>query len=236
MEWWNAAFDHLCRFVYIVWTEFGWPHAALIIVFIVVKVFSVEIKIILKRINKLGPWAEFQPMTETKQPTVSPSEQEAGEGLDGKAMPQGSGLTLNLPAIPFPQSLSDIRASVINEISSLGEQDVRNYLIEHLSFWRVTADFEYISGVIYGGQLGFLRLLAERGVAGASVMEARGQWASFQPTIKPNFDGWSAEQYLNFLVLKGLVLFAGDMYYITPKGRELISWMSMYGRLLVRAL
>lgn len=230
-----SVWDLFCRFVYEAWTGFGWPHAALFIVIIVVKFFSAELKLTLQRINKLGQWAEFQPMTENSQPSVNPPAQEQGgrEGAENSAIPLAS---YNLPSIQFPDSMALSKKTVISEIDSMDEHAAKSYLIEHLAFWRVTAEFEYINGVIFGGQLGFLRGLGEKGVFGTSLAEARNLWANFQPTLKPNFEGWSVEHYLNFLTEKGLMTLDGETYHITLKGREFISWMIRYGRPFNRAM
>lgn len=238
MDWLASAWDFLCRFIYEAWSGFGWPHAALLIVIIVVRCFSAELKMALQRINKLGQWAEFQPMSEATQPNITTSEQEHesnGERLASETVTY-VGVASNLPFIPFPESMSSAKQSLIFEIAALGEQDAKAYLIDNLAYCRVTADFEYISGVIYGGQLTFLKALNDKGAFGTSLFDARNLWVNFQATIKPNFDGWAVEQYLNFLIVKGLSVFNGDTYYITPKGRELISWMIHYGRPLQRAL
>lgn len=235
MDWLLFVWDVVCKFTYQAWAGFGWPHAAMCIVLIVVKRFSSELKQALQRINKLGQWAEFQPMVEVRQPSVPVNPDLVSTAGEGKAV-INTEVQFNLPVISFPESMAAAKQSVTAEINSLDEQSAKLYLIEHVAFWRVIADFEYISGAIYGGQLGFLRGLSEKGQFGTSLNEARGLWNNFQPTLKPNFEGWSVEQYLNFLTLKGLMVLNGDTYHITQKGREFISWMTQYGRPLHKAM
>ncbi|MDR7109240.1 hypothetical protein [Pseudomonas frederiksbergensis] len=208
-----ATWNWFERLFVALWSGLGWPQAVLIMFCIAVVYFKAEIRNILPRIKSIGADG-FE--LESPQPQIQPSVKQG----ELKAIPAGE----------FPHSFEIVSELVKKQIEEMSEKDALLFLLSDDVSWRVLWYFENIYSFIFGGQIKFLALLNQRGVAGVSLSEATREWEVHKENNKPQMDDWEMQPYLNFLVVKELIVIAGEEIKITITGKEFLMWMTKYGR------
>ncbi|WP_143518891.1 hypothetical protein [Pseudomonas fragi] len=195
------------------WTGLGWPHSALIIFLIAVYFFKNEIKNVIPRIKRFGTnGLELESPPPQIQPSVSPGElKEFSEG-------------------EFPHSYGIVLGLVTKQLEEKNDQDKFKFLLSDDVRWRVLWYFENIYSFIFGGQIRFLELLNQRGMNGVSLSEAQQKWEEYKEINKPHMDDWEMQPYLDFLIVKELIVVEGEGFKITITGNEFLVWMAKNGR------
>jgi hypothetical protein len=95
-------------------------------------------------------------------------------------------------------------------------------LTRYLAVVGMTADFENIEGLMWGSQVDILTTLNPLSVAdGAKLLPHYEAAAARYSTV---FASYPFEQYMDFLVKRGLVTREGDSFAITEKGRAFLMW------------
>ncbi|MGV2834647.1 winged helix-turn-helix domain-containing protein [Pseudomonas shirazensis] len=214
------------------WNGFGWPHVALFMSLIFLIMFRKKIGALIDRLSKLSPsGAEFgnSPVPEDLQAPISKKDparvvEQNKDSIESEtASVQAQGIPL--PPYSVANSMAVAREFVENEISTVDQADQHEYLVSRLSFMRVLWNFEYIYSMIFGGQIALLKHLNHRIINGVAKAEVETLWAEHQAKWAPQMNHWQLDQYINFLVVQGLILTDGESFAITAKGRELLVWM-----------
>jgi hypothetical protein len=205
-EWFERLFVGL-------WSGLGWPHAALIMFLITVYFFKNEIKNVISRIKKVSTDG-FE--LESPLPQIQPS---VNQG-ELKIVSDGE----------FPHSCGIVLDIVKKQIEGKSDQDALSFLLSDDVGWRVLWYFENIYSFIFGGQIKFLELLNQRGVTGVSLAEAKREWEVHKENNKPHMDEWEMQPYLNFLIVKELIVIDDEEIKITITGKEFLIWMTKNGR------
>ncbi|WP_152031552.1 hypothetical protein [Pseudomonas putida] len=195
------------------WSGLGWPHAVLIMFFIVICSFKAELKSVIPRIKKVGADG-FE--VDSIPPTQS---------VEAPREPQKSP-----PIADFPSASQVVADFLDREMEGIAETERAEYLRRDSIGWRVVCYFENTYSQIFGGQIQLLKLLNERGDTGLSMEDVSREWDGYKERFKPNLDGWALEPFLGFLSARHLVNNDGVKLTITPIGREFIVWMAKFGR------
>lgn len=195
------------------WTGLGWPHSTFMMFLLAVYLFKNEIKNVIPRITKFGASGlELESPPPQTQPSVN-----AGELKESSVG-------------EFPHSYGIVLAVVTKKLEEINDQERFNYLLSDDVRWRVLWYFENIYSFIFGGQIRFLELLNQRGMTGVSSSEAKQKWEEYKEINKPHMDDWEMQPYLNFLIVKELIVVEGEWFKITTTGNEFLVWMAKNGR------
>lgn len=214
------------------WTGFGWPQVALFVSLIFIIMFRKKIGALIDRLSKLSPsGAEFgnSPVPEDLQDPISKEDparvaEGKNESIESETAPvQAQGIPL--PPYSVANSMAVAREFVESEISTVDQADQHEYLVSRLSFMRVLWNFESIYSMIFGGQIALLKHLNHRIVNGVAKAEVETLWAEHKAKWAPQMNHWQLNQYINYLVIQGLILTDGETFAITAKGREFLVWM-----------
>ena len=237
-----GVWESIRSFVFLAWTEFKWPHAALIICYFLISNFRSEFRAAIGRLNKLGPTGvEFGP---------APAPEEMQGDRDLSIQPVGTAsdvpmiecpTTANdhsptrkpvmpLPPYAVPQSLADTQSNIRSEIEDMEPQEAIEYLVSRLAMMRVLYDFETIYSSIFGGQIKFLNYLNQRLVTGCAVSEVEAYWEAHKLQFAPHMDAWTMDNYLEFLRFRGLIKSDGSAIFLTIKGHEFLVWLLQSGK------
>lgn len=206
-----AAWEWVERFIAALWSGLSWPHAVLIMFFFVFFCFKSEIKGVIPRIKKFGKDG-FEVDVPPTQPSIKVGE------------------IKNPPTGQFPHTFSIIIELVSKQIEGKDSSDAVQYLLSDNTDWRVLWYFENIYSYIFGGQILLLEVLNQRGGVGVSMEEANREWQGHKERNKPHMDDWEMQPYLNFLIVKDLIVMSETDIKITLTGKEFLMWMTKYGR------
>jgi hypothetical protein len=231
-----GAWESIKSFVFIVWTEFKWPHAALVVCYIVISNFRGELRAAIGRLNKLGPTgAEFGP-------APTPEELQGDRELSGETVGAATSLppvgyesrttkvVIPLPPYAIPQSLADAQSNIRSEVDGMQSLEVFDYLVTRLAMMRVLYDFENTYSLIFGGQIKFLNYMNQRLATGCVVAEVEAFWAAHKIQFAPHMDAWTMDNYLEFLRYRGLIRTDGSVFFLTVKGHEFLVWLLQSGK------
>ncbi|MCU7247963.1 winged helix-turn-helix domain-containing protein [Pseudomonas koreensis] len=231
MDAWNGFWGWLVSLINGAWVGFQWPHAALLITWIVIANFKEQLATTIGRVNEVGPVKLFNPPAPSQ---VEPAGTNVlGAGVDAETIetPASTGNRgIPLPPIVFPHTMSVARRNLDLEVDGIQGSELTEYLKSRLSFVRALLDFEWIYLMIFGGQIEFLTFLNQKVGLICSREEAAGLWDIHKAKFEGKLDAWSMDQYINFLFLKELVQQDGQNYMITAKGREFLMWMIQASR------
>lgn len=227
-----------------VWAGLQWPHAVLIITIIFFMQCNKEFKSLVGRMLEVGPTgAKFHPVapSQSAQPSLAPTAApaaldvpinpnglHAGSGWSETRLPD-NGIPLPNPIV-FPLQMKIYEDGVRHEIQGKSDKDALAYLIPRYAIYRVLFDFEEAYSLMFGGQIRFLHQLNQRLYGGFSQLEIKNMWEAHQSQFKPTFDQWTSDMYLNYLRMKGLIVDMNGSVFLTPRGKEFISWMIQYSR------
>ena len=108
--------------------------------------------------------------------------------------------------------------------------DTVKVLIRHLAATQLALDFEQIYNLIFGGQIFLLKKLNEVTALGIEEVWIGGHFSNIQKMFPDNFNTWTLDQYLSFLINRRLIIKRNDSYLITTRGVEFLVWMTKTGR------
>lgn len=214
------------------WLGLNWPHAVLIIFIVAVVYFKLEMKALIERILEFGPGGiKLQPPA-LQSARVDIAVVASAEVVTPLASPAVA-IIAEIPTRPiivFPQELQKNNQSLMLDISGLGDADAKNYLLNSLAFARCMLEFESCYSLIFGGQIRILQILNQRIGQVLSVQDGNMYWATHQAQHKPVLDLWSADQYLYYLTVRGLVIKEPNLIRLSTKGAEFVLWLTHFGR------
>lgn len=231
-----GAWESIKSLVFIAWTEFKWPHAALIVCYVFIANFRTELRAAIGRLNKLGPTGvEFGP---------APTPEELQGERELAAQPVGvvtslpsvkseytaTKVVIPLPPYAMPQSLLEAQTNIRSEIDGMQPHELVEYLVTRLAMMRVLYDFETIYSLIFGGQIKFLNFMNQRLASGCAVSEVEVFWAAHKVQFAPHMDAWTVDNYLEFLKHRGLIRVDGSVVFLTVKGHEFLVWLLQSGK------
>lgn len=107
------------------------------------------------------------------------------------------------------------------ETKKLGE-DVEKLKTELVNT-QIFLDFERIYRVIFGSQVNLLKRLRSISLLGELNRDTIFFFVVNQ-RIFPVFSSWTFDQYLNFLLVNGLIYFNNERYFITDKGQAFLAY------------
>ena len=234
-----SMWDWFERLVSSFWGGLGWPHAVLIIFLFAIGCYRQEFKALIERILEFGPGgiklqapvfqASRVERTETSVVTVevSPPNIESPPGIRNKGIPLP-------PTIVFPEQMRLSQEGISKEVSEMTDSEAKTYLIPMLAMARSMFEFENCYSCIFGGQIRLLQIINQRPGKSLSMQEVYSYWTTHQEQTKPVLNLWTADQYLNYLIQKGLLFRGADAIQLTTKGTEFVLWLTHYGRPLDR--
>jgi len=237
-----GAWESIKSFIYLAWTAFKWPHAALIISYFLISNFKAEFRGAIGRLNKLGPaGVEFGPvpapeeMQGDRDLVIKPVGVSTGTLVDDPSTEESKKTPTKKLVIPLPpygvtQCLVDTKSNILSEIEGMQPVEVTEYLISRLAMMRVLYDFETIYSSIFGGQIKFLNYLNQRLATGCAMSEVEAYWETHKLQFAPHMDAWTVDNYLEFLRFRGLIRSVGSAIFLTTKGHEFLVWLMQSGK------
>jgi len=231
-----GLWESIKSFLYLAWTGFKWPHAALVVTYFLISNFKNEFRAAIGRLNKLGPkGAEFGP---PPSPEEMQGEREISTPSIGVASSTPSievestntKVVIPLPPYAVPQSLANAQSNIRSEVEGMHPSETTEYLVTRLAMMRVLYDFETIYSLIFGGQIKFLNYLNQRLATGCAMSEAETFWKEHKLLFSPHMDSWTMDNYLEFLRYRGLIKTDGSVIFITVKGNEFLVWLLQSGK------
>ncbi|MEE3626793.1 hypothetical protein UCD39_22915 [Nitrospirillum sp. BR 11752] len=118
-----------------------------------------------------------------------------------------------------------IKSEIDSKSISSNTDEKIDYLVTHLAILRVISEFSNIFSVIFSSQISAMREMRVRGFLDkSSVMEFFNAAKAKYPEVYSNysFDNWAS-----FLINKGLVHSANDIFSITDLGREFLRYVDI---------
>lgn len=213
----SQAWTWFENLVFLFWSGLGWPHTTLIICFMGLCFFRVELRDVISRIKSVGT-----------------------TGFEVRAKPQKTqgvapDLVVAQPSnVDFPYVFGLMLESVDKDISNISSEDVLEALRQNGAFWRTVYVFENIYSFIFGGQLGLLWMLNQLGDNGMPMADVEREWVAYKERFKPHLDSWEMGPFLKFLYVNELAEERDGVLRITIKGKEFLVWMTKTGRSSVR--
>lgn len=205
------------NFISLFWNGLGWPQTTLIVFFVGLYCFKVELKDIIPRIKSIG-----------------------ASGFEVSAKPQkAQGVvqelnTAQLGNVDFPCVFGSMLESVNREILNVPEEGVVDFLRYNNAIWRTMYVFENIYSFIFGGQISLLWMLNPLGDNGMPMADVEREWSLYKERFKPHLDAWDMGPFLQFLYNNELAAESEGVLRVTPKGKEFLVWMTKTGRPSVR--
>ncbi|SIR97627.1 hypothetical protein [Pseudomonas putida] len=205
-EWIELLFSGL-------WTGLEWPHAVLIMFCTGIWYFNAEIKGVIPRIKRIGTDGfEVEPQSVPVQPSVKAED-------------------VRSPIIgDFPHTLGVSLGIVRKQFEGKSDSDAVEMLIHDDASWRVLWCFENIYSYIFGGQIKLLEMLNQRAVVGVPLSEVKREWDAHKELNKPQLDQLDMDGYIEFLIVKELIVRSDADLKITITGKEFLIWMTRFGR------
>lgn len=231
------------KLVSAVWSGLEWPHAAILIFSLLLINYKSEIGAFIQRVEEVGPGGfkagKLVPPVSASQAETIPGH----DGAEGSSAVQEAASTEVAPSVPhiprvplppiyFPAQMNQVRHWIVEELERVPEAEKTDYLLDHLSYCRVWADFESLYSTAFGGQLNLLSEINLNFANGMPLVVVENLWKSHQAKLKPALDDWTLDQY-TYLLKSRFVITENEGYLsITPKGREFLAWMSASGKTL----
>lgn len=104
------------------------------------------------------------------------------------------------------------------------------YLINQLAIHVVIGEFEKTYNLIFGSQIFLLKRLNEMSDQGRTEEYIRDYFEHIKTLFPKEFDAWTMEQYLEFMLDRCLIYKQNSTYRITDIGIEYLLWMTRNGR------
>jgi len=129
--------------------------------------------------------------------------------------------------------LREIEGHIKTDLSERGldtDGDTIKVLIKHLAATRALLEFEQIHNLIFGSQIFLLKKLNEVAGQGKPTEFVKTHFEHVKGLFSEQLGGWSLEQYLAFLLGRGLITTQGNIFHITNLGVEYLTWMIRTGK------
>ena len=118
-----------------------------------------------------------------------------------------------------------------NRVDEPGERE--RVLVRHLAAVIIYSRFERTYTLIFGSQIETLQVLNAPGSSHRDVVKSHYDFAA---VVSPDFyANYSFEQWLQFMVVQGLVRLDGDAVSITVAGREFLTFLIQEAKFLGKA-
>ena len=183
----------------------------------VVHNFKDDIKSLMSRVKKVGP-ASFAPKNQAKQEFKK---------ADNNVVTSHPVVTPN--SIVLNERMNGIKDELKRRDGS--DEEKTELLIAHLADAQILLHFEKIYGVIFGGQIRFLKELNTVRVPGKPKSYFEKYYKALSSTDVEFFATTNFSEYMNFLLVTNLTNDVGDNYVITPTGVEFLSWLVTEGKI-----
>ncbi len=115
------------------------------------------------------------------------------------------------------------------------EGDTIKILVSHLAIAQMRSSFEYNYNTIFGSQIRLLKIMNEQR-SGMSENVIQRHFLDIKERYSNEFKYWEINNYLKFLFDNILIINQNEMYYITVRGIEFLTWLSKEGRIENKSL
>ena len=196
----------------------GWPHFAFAFGLVVVLVFRTQLASLLGRvtsIDKTGIKAHPNPEVQTEESKKVEAAQELMLAI-------GNTVVLQDVESQIRKDLTDRHLEIAGETTKV--------LVKYLAATMVALEFEQIQGLIFGSQIFLLKKLNEVRGQGLSSAAVESHYEHVKQLFPDSFGDWSLDRYLNFLLVRNLVIASDGIYHLTNLGNEYLVWMARTGR------
>jgi hypothetical protein len=196
-----------------------WPICGLIALGLVFVAFRVNIASFLDRVKRIGKdGLHAEPISKPELQTKENEQKNIKMQIQELLQP------LHSPVILEKENA--IRAELKQRDLPFEGASI-DILITYLAQTQLALVFEQTYRLIFGSQIYLLKYANERG--GLSQNEIDGHFENVKKLFEPNFDEWSVEKYLYFLLAHSLLTKSEGEYFITNLGVDFLGWVVRRG-------
>lgn len=113
--------------------------------------------------------------------------------------------------------------------------DTTTILIKHLAVTQRELDFEKIYSSIFESQIYLLRKINETQGSGRLSEYVDSHFASVKEKFE-EFNDWDRDKYCQYLLNNGLLITTDNLFIITVKGNEFLTWLAKRGKIEEKGL
>jgi len=189
-----------------------WPVVFLALALVVILLFRAQLAAFFSRVTSIGKEGlKIGPATgQQSQPDRTKQAQELMRALDSSALLEQERL---------------IKVDLEKRgLEHTGE--TIDVLVRHLAGYQLAVAFEEVYRLIFGSQIYILKRANETRILTRASVE---EHFSHTQTLFPTFAEWDVDQYMSFLLNRGLLQRTSTDYLITTLGMEFLGWMVRMG-------
>lgn len=195
----------------------GWPHFSFLFALAFVLLFRSQLAGLISRVTSIGKeGVKAAPTPEAQR------EKQRTEAVQELLLAIGDSIVLR-----------EVEGRIKSDLENRGlelEGDTVKVLIKHLAASKILLEFEQVHNLIFGSQIFLLKKLNEVAGQGQKREYVITHFERAKELFKPEFDDWSFEQYMAFLIGRSLVTVDVETYHITNLGVEYLTWLARSGR------